>query len=263
MGAAASVAKSENALRIGIIGASRVAEYALINAAKHNSNVSVVAVASRSLEKANEYARKHHILSAYGSYEELLQDRNVDAVYVSLPNSHHAQWSEKALISGKHVLCEKPLTSNFREAEHLQQVAAENDRILYEAVHSLHHPALSRFKTAIGEIGGLTELRVELGVFWMAKYFASEMKMDDIRMQFELSGGAFMDMGTYAVHFVRFLTGEEPQVVSAQAELANAQVDRTMRVELTIGTARCHIIVDFNSKKLLGMKIDATGEKGK
>lgn len=228
-------------LRIGILGASRVGKYALLAPAKASSDVRIVAVASRDLTRAQAYATAHGIPRALGSYDGLLESDEVDAIYVGLPNSLHCEWSIKGLAAGKHVLCEKPFASNAREASAMLAAAERSGRLLMEAHHSAFHPAYRHIRDIVrsGAVGRI--VRVEV------KFLCRVPATDALRFQFALGGGAGMDVGCYAVHLARFVTGEEPLVRSANATLVQPNVDGRMDAVLDFpsgveATLACSIV---------------------
>ena len=120
-------------IRIGTLGAAKITPWALIRPARTNDAVEVVAVAARSAIRARKFAKRHRIPHVFESYEDLIQSDSIDAIYNPLPNSHHAYWSIQAMEAGKHVLCEKPIASNSKEAQTMQNVAQNHNRVLMEA----------------------------------------------------------------------------------------------------------------------------------
>src|SRR5882757_10829594 len=213
-------------VRIGILGAARIAPLALINPARGNTEVVVAAVAARDLSRAQAFASKHGIARVHNSYAALIADPDLDAVYHPLPNGLHGRWTRAALTAGKHVLCEKPFTANAAEAREIAELAAKSDRVVMEAFHYRYHPLTLRIEQIIasGELGKLQ--RVETAMCVPLPIFS------DIRYNYALAGGAMMDAGCYAVHMARVFGGATPEVVSAQAKLRDPQVDRAMTVEL-------------------------------
>src|SRR3954471_6805528 len=213
-------------LRLGILGAARIAPAALIRPARRVADARVVAVAARDRDKAARFAAKHDIATVHGSYEALLADANIDAVYNPLPNALHGKWTRAALAAGKHVLCEKPFTANADEAAEVAAVAASSGRVVMEAFHYRYHPLAARVRELLDAraIGRITHVET-----WMC--FPLPM-FSDIRYNHALAGGALMDAGCYAVHLARFLGGEEPEVVSAAAKLRSPDVDRAMHAEV-------------------------------
>jgi predicted dehydrogenase len=216
-------------LRIGILGAAPIAVRAVIRPARRQPNVEVAAVAARDPARARRYAARQRIPSIHRSYAALLEDPAIDAVYIALPNSLHAEWSIRALRAGKHVLCEKPLAANAREAEQMARVAADSGRVLAEAFHYRYHPLAARLKAILdsGEIGQIQRIETEFSV--------PLIRPRSIQFRYDLGGGATMDVGCYAINLLRFLASAEPQVVHAQARLLRPQVDRLMTAEFRFG----------------------------
>jgi len=199
---------------------------ALIRPARHTARVSVTAVAARDRGRAEKFARKHRIEKVHEDYASLLADPAIDAVYNPLPNNLHAEWTLRALDAGKHVLCEKPFTSNALEAERVHRAAEQSDRIVMEAFHYRYHPLAQRLRdlVASGELGKPRFIET-----WMCIPLPLP---GDIRYRLDLAGGATMDTGCYAIHLARTIAGEEPIVVSARAKLASERVDRAMEADV-------------------------------
>jgi predicted dehydrogenase len=244
-------------LRIGVLGAARIAPLALINPAKQNSEVVVAAVAARDAARADAFAAKHDIPRVHESYEALIADPDLDAVYNPLPNGLHGRWTRAALAAGKHVLCEKPFTANAAEAREIADLAAQSDRVVMEAFHYRYHPLALRVEEIIasGELGKLE--RVEAALCFPLPKFS------DIRYNYSLAGGATMDAGCYAVHMVRTFGGETPEVVSAQAKLRDPQVDRAMTAELRFGGGHTgRVRCSMWSSRLLEISAHVVGDRG-
>ena len=244
-------------MQIGVLGAARIAPPALIKPAKANADVVVAAVAARDVSRAQAFAAKHHIARVHDSYDALLADPNLDAIYNPLPNGLHGKWTRAALAAGKHVLCEKPFTANAAEAREIAELAAQSDRVVMEAFHYRYHPMALRIEEIIasGELGKLK--RVEAALCFPLPKFS------DIRYNFSLAGGATMDAGCYAVHMVRTFGGSTPEVVSAQAKLRDPQVDRAMTAEVRFaeghtGRIRCSMW----SSHLLEFSAHVVGDQG-
>ena len=136
-------------MQIGVLGAARIAPRALIKPAKANPDVVVAAVAARDVSRARAFAAKHGIARVHDSYEALLADPHLDAIYNPLPNGLHGKWTRAALAAGKHVLCEKPFTANAAEAREIAGVAAQSDRVVMEAFHYRYHPMALRIEEII------------------------------------------------------------------------------------------------------------------
>jgi predicted dehydrogenase len=213
-------------VRIGILGAARIAPSAVIKPARNSGEAEIGAVAARDRSRADAFAAKHGIPKVHDSYAALIADPDLDAIYNPLPNGLHAEWTIAALEAGKHVLCEKPFTANTKEAEAVAAVAARTGLVVMEAFHYRYHPLAQRMRDIVesGELG--TIQRIETALCFPLPKFC------DIRYQYDLAGGATMDVGTYTVHMARLLGCEEPEVVSAEAKLRTPNVDRAMRAEL-------------------------------
>ncbi|TME73058.1 MAG: Gfo/Idh/MocA family oxidoreductase [Chloroflexi bacterium] len=190
----------------------------VIPAAHASSKVELVAVASRDQMRADRYAKTWEIQRAYGSYDALLADPEVEAVYISLPNSLHCEWAIKALEAGKHVLCEKPLSRRASEVEAAFDAADRTGRLLSEAFMYRHNPQTKRAKQLVDE-GAIGELRLIRAVFSYPLY-----DEDNIRLRTDLDGGALMDVGCYAVSGSR-LFGGEPERVYGEAWLGPSGTD--------------------------------------
>lgn len=213
-------------LRIGTLGAAKITPMALIRPARKTDGVSITAVAARDRSRAESFARRHGIEKIHTDYDSLLADPDVDAIYNPLPNGLHAEWTLRALEAGKHVLCEKPFTSNAVEALKVHEAAEASDKIVMEAFHYRYHPLAQRLRdlVASGELGAPRFIET-----WMCIPLPFP---NDIRYRLDLAGGATMDTGCYAIHLARTIAGEEPEVVSATAKLASEGVDRAMTIEV-------------------------------
>jgi predicted dehydrogenase len=245
-------------LRIGILGAARIAPTALVKPASANADVEIAAVAARSADRAQAFADRHGIPRVHASYEELLADPDINAVYNPLPNGLHGRWTRAALEAGKHVLCEKPFTANAAEAQEIADLAAASDRVVMEAFHYRYHPLALRVEeiVASGELGELR--RVETALCFPLPKFS------DIRYNYDLAGGATMDAGCYAVHMARtFGGGETPEVVSASAKLRDSRVDRAMTAELRYPSGHTgRVQCSMWSSALLKISAKVTGSRG-
>lgn len=210
--------------RIGLLGASGIAPQALIAPSRRRDDVTLAAVASRS--DASEYAQRHGIDHVYASYQALIEDAEIDLVYIALPPSEHARWSIAAVEAGKDVLCEKPLAMNAAEASEVVAAATRCGHRVIEAFHDYYHPLF----TWIQEFVSSGELGVPLTV---TAEFAGTNVYDptSIRHAPELGGGALMDMGCYPVHWVRTLFGE-PTITGATAQLNPLGADFSMDAQM-------------------------------
>jgi len=215
-------------VRFGILGVARIATGGLIVPARSVPEVEVVAVASRSAEKARGFAQQHGVPRWVDGYQSLLADPEVDAVYIPLPNHLHKEWVLRALDMGKHVLCEKPLTCNAEEARELMAKASQSNRIVAEGLHLQYLPFVAKARAIVqsGELGKMEHLEAHLMIPW------APMAKDDFRLDPARGGGAGIDVGCYGVNMLRRIAGEEPTVVAARCGLARPQVDRWMKAKL-------------------------------
>ncbi|MBV9412377.1 MAG: Gfo/Idh/MocA family oxidoreductase [Acidimicrobiia bacterium] len=244
-------------MRIGCLGAARIAPAALTKPAKGNAEVEVTAIAARDVSRARAFADKHSIPVVHDSYDALLADPDVDAVYNPLPNGLHGLWTIRALDAGKHVLCEKPFTANTAEAELVAAAADRTGLVVMEAFHWRYHPLAARILEIIdsGELGPIKHIET-----WMCFPL---YKRDDIRWQRDLAGGALMDAGCYAVHMLRTFAGAEPEVVSAAAKERSPGVDRVMRADMRFADGRTgRINTSMWGTTLLRIAAHVEGERG-
>ena len=198
-----------DAVKWGIISTADI-NRKVIPGAHASPKVDLVGVASRDQQRAEEYAKQWDIPRAYGSYEALLADPEIEAVYISLPNTMHCEWSIKSVEAGKHVLCEKPLSRHPNEVEEAFDAADKAGRLLSEAFMYRHNPQTKRVKQLVDE-GAIGELRVVRSVFSYSLY-----DEDNIRLRTDVEGGALMDVGCYNVSGSR-LVGGEPEHVLGEA----------------------------------------------
>ena len=241
-------------LRIGILGAARIAPIALIRPARDIAEASVTALAARDPERAREFARRNGVPQVHDSYEALLADPEIDAIYNPLPNGLHGRWTIAALKAGKHVLCEKPFTANAEEAEEVAAVARASGLVTMEAFHYRYHALTTRMLEIIasGELGPVRHIEASLCM--------PLLKRNDIRWDLGLAGGALMDVGSYTVHLVRTLGGAEPVVRSATAKLFRPGVDRLLQAQLEFADGRtATITASMLSSRLLGASARVIG----
>jgi predicted dehydrogenase len=250
-------------LRIGTLGAARITPGALIKPARRVPEVTVAAVAARDRDRARRFAARHGIAVVHDSYEALIADPAIDAIYNPLPNSLHAPWTLRAIEAGKHVLCEKPFASNEAEAAQVAAAAKAAGLVVMEAFHYRYHPLARRMSQVAsgpdgqtaGELGRLTHIEASL-CFPLPRF-------SDIRYRFDLAGGATMDAGCYAINCLRLLGPGEPSVVSARAKLRGAAVDRAMVADFRFpGGATGRIRASLWSSQLIRVGARAVGEKG-
>ncbi|RJK97989.1 Gfo/Idh/MocA family protein [Vallicoccus soli] len=219
-------------LRIGVLGAARIAPRALV-APAHETGARLVAVAARDRSRAEAFAAEHGFERVVGSYEEVLADPEVELVYVPLANGLHGPWNLRAVRAGKHVLSEKPFASDAVEAEEVVAAARGAGVRVVEGFHYAHHPLVRRVLELVGsgEIGALRHVEAHVDIPAPAD--------DDPRWSLELAGGAFMDLGCYALHVVRLLAaaaGGAPRVVAATARERDGHpgVDERLAVDLEL-----------------------------
>jgi len=204
-------------VRWGILSTAHINRKLLAGAAR-SSEVEVVAVGSRDLARARAFADEHGIPAAYGSYEELLADPAVEAIYNPLPNTLHCEWSIRALEAGKHVLCEKPMSSSIAEVEQAFAVAERTGLHLTEAFMYRHHPQAERLAALVAE-GAIGALRVIRSTFSYGLFDES-----NIRLRTDVDGGSLMDVGCYCVSGSRLLAGE-PEAVFGRAFIGPTGTD--------------------------------------
>jgi predicted dehydrogenase len=249
---------ADGPLRFGILGAARIAPMALVRPARRVPEATVVAVAARDPERARRFAARHGIPRVHASYEALLADPEIEAIYNPLPNALHARWTIRALEAGKHVLCEKPIAASVAEAEEMAAAAERSGRVLVEAFHYRYHPLFARMRGILdgGEIGEVRHLEAHM-------CFPLPMP-GDIRYSAELAGGALMDAGCYTVHLLRHLAGAEPDVVSARAWWTRGGVDRAMEASLRFpGGRTARLTTSLFSAWLLRVQAKAEGSAGR
>lgn len=237
----------------GIISTARIGLDKVIPAMQKGKYSVINAISSRDFERAKKAAKELDIPKAYGSYEELLADNEIDAVYISLPNHLHVEWTIKSLQAGKHVLCEKPITLNYKDAQYLQETAKKYpDLKLMEAFMYRHHPQWQKIKELIkaGEIG---ELKSTNAVFTY-----HNVNPADIRNQADIGGGALLDIGCYCISVSRFLFEDEPKRISGTIEYdPKMKIDRlvsgVLKFENGTSTFTCSTQINFYAKvEILG-----------
>jgi predicted dehydrogenase len=244
-------------LRIGTLGAARVTPSALLKPARQIPEVTVAAVAARDPDRARRFAAKHRIRRVHDSYQDLIDDPAIDAVYNPLPNSLHAEWTLRAIAAGKHVLCEKPFAANADEAHKVAAAAAASGLVVMEAFHYRYHPLARRMLDVVqgGEIGPLRYLEASL-CFPLPRF-------SDIRYSYDLGGGATMDAGCYAINWLRMIGPGEPEVLSARAKLHGPDVDRAMAASFRFtGGVLGRMTASLWSGQVLRLDAKAVGDQG-
>jgi D-xylose 1-dehydrogenase (NADP+, D-xylono-1,5-lactone-forming) len=237
----------------GVLGAARINQL-LLDGAALAEGASVIAIAARDRDRAQAQADAHGIAKVHGSYDELLADPHIDAVYIPLPNALHVDWSVRALQAGKHVLCEKPLARSEGAARRAFTAAREADRLLMEAFMWRHTPQTARLRELLDEqvVGRLRMVRATFG-------FSLERE-GDVRLSRELEGGALMDVGCYCVSAARLVAGE-PVHVRAEQIVGGDGVDvrlvATMRFPDDVLA-----VIDCALDAPLGHRLTIVGEQG-
>lgn len=209
-------------LNWGILSTAKIARGALLPAIHRSTTGRVVAVASRDLTRARDFAEGNAVPRALGSYEALLEDPEVEAIYVPLPNSMHREWTLRAVEAGKHVLCEKPLAVSAAECREMDDAARRHGVTLMEAFMYRFHPRTQRVLEMVrdGVIGSVHAIHSSFSFRLRAR--------DNIRLLPELGGGALMDVGCYCVNVIRTLAGREPTRVVAWAQIGTSGVDEQL-----------------------------------
>jgi len=248
-------------MRIGVLGAARIAPAALMKPARVVDDVEVAAVAARDRGRAQAFATRYGVPAVHDSYASLLADPSLDAVYIPLPNGLHEQWTLAALKAGKHVLVEKPFSSNAAQAREVAAVASQTGLVVMEAFHYRYHPLAKRMAEIVhgGELGAI--LRVETAMCFPLPRFS------DIRYNYSLAGGALMDAGCYAVHALRLLAPGDPEVTAARALTMrrDGRIDRAMTAQFKFpgeNGATGEIRASMWSSDLLRVRARAVGERG-
>ncbi len=243
-------------LRFGVLSTARIGIEKVIPGMRQGELTSVVAIASRDLTKARKAAEALHIPTAYGSYEELLADPNIDAIYNPLPNHLHVLWTRKAAEAGKHVLCEKPLGMNVAEARTLLEVRARTGVKICEAFMIRSFSQWLRVRQLLDE-GRIGELRAVNAHF---SYFNTDP--EDIRSRMETGGGSVYDIGCYCIQASRYAFGQEPlRVVAAIDRDPRMGIDRLASAILDFGSR--HTIFTCGTQLIPYQRIHLLGTRGR
>ena len=208
-----------NKIKWGVLGTAGIAKGQTIPGMKEADNCELYAIAGRNLEKAKAFQEEFGFEKAYGSYEELLQDENVEAVYIPLPNTMHYEWTVKALNAKKHVLCEKPLAPSEEIAKEMIQAAKENGVFLMEAFAYLHSPFTKAIKEEIVNkiIGDV--------VYMESTFITSDYDLSNIRVRRETLGGCLYDLGCYNTTQILWMLEEEPERIKAISDFSPQGID--------------------------------------
>lgn len=228
---------SNRILRWGLLSTAHI-NRSVIAPLRMSPRNQLVAVASRDQAKADEYARKWEIPAAYGSYESMLADPNIDVIYNSLPNSLHAEWTIKAAQAGKHVLCEKPIAVTTAEVDAMADAAQKSGVYVTEAFMYRHHPQTLKAKELV-DSGVIGKLRMVKGAFTF-----NIAREDDIRLNRELVGGSIWDVGCYPVSYVRYIVGSEPTDVFGWQVTSQSGVDEVFTGQMRFAN---DVLAQFDS----------------
>lgn len=236
-------------LRWGILSSARISR-ALIPAFRKSKANQLVAVSSRSEEKASALARKWHLQRWYGSYEALIEDPDIDAIYNPLPNHMHAEWTIKAAQAGKHVLCEKPFALSLQEVDAVVEAARQHRVVVTEAFMYRHHPQTLRVKQLIDE-GAIGHLRSLTGVF---SFTLDEP--DSFHLDPSMGGGSIWDVGCYPISYARTMVGQEPESASAFQITGPSGVDMMITGDMHFpGKVIAHVYSSFTTPHRMSFEI--------
>ena len=215
-------------IRLGLVAASRIAVTAVIEPLGEVDGVELAAVGARDLSRARDAADRWGAPLAYGSYAELIESAEVDAVYIGTPAALHREWAIAAIEAGKHVLCEKPFAANADDARLIADAARASDVVVMEAFHWRYHPYAQQIRDVIesGVLGRIDRIDAAFDIP------DGRIARDDIRWDLPLGGGATMDLGCYPIQWVRWAAGSDPDVVSAEAVCPVEGVDGSLGAEL-------------------------------
>lgn len=224
-----------NKIKWGVLGTAYIFERDTARGMKLARNCEMTAIAGRTLEKAEAFKEKYGFQRAYGSYEELLRDTEIEAVYIALPNTLHYEWTIKALKHGKHVLCEKPLAPTAEQAKEMFQTARQNQVLLMEAFAYQHSPYIKEIQKLIQD-GIIGDVR-----YAEAALITSDYDHSNIRMRKETFGGSTYDIGVYSLSFLQRMLGMAPEKIQAASILSQEGIDTYTTAVMEYGSGvRAH-----------------------
>ena len=244
---------TQEPVRWGVLSTAKINDRFLAGA-QAAAGAQILAVASRDGERARAYAQEREIPRAYGSYDELLGDDDVQALYIPLPNALHVPWTLRGLQAGKHVLCEKPISRRRADAQRVVDLAVERELRVSEAFMYRHNPQIARLSALVHE-GAIGELRAV-----RAHFSFNLTDADNVRLSAELDGGALMDVGCYCLSATRLLAGE-PELVSALAVMSGEGIDMRFVASLRMpGGVLAHFDCGFDFA--FRHELEAVGARG-
>lgn len=242
-------------IKWGILGTANIARERMIPAMLKANNTQVLAIASRNGDRANEFAKQFNIPRAYGSYDELLKDKDIDAVYIPLPNHLHTEWTIKVANAKKHILCEKPAALNEKEVLEMIMTCKENNVLFMEAFAFRCHPKWLWLREVLdsGYIGDIKNVQ--------ARFAITIDNNHDIRLNPEMGGGSLYDLGSYCINSIRYIMNDEPLDVIAIPQLSETGVDLSIGVLMKFSKHRiaqfdCSFEGEYNQS------IEITGSQG-
>lgn len=232
----------------GVLGTAGIAKGCTIPGMQQAENCRLYAIAGRSLEKAEAFQAEFGFEKAYGSYDALLSDPEIEAVYIPLPNEMHYDWALKAMKAGKHVLCEKPLAPTVSQIRQMFQVAEENGVFLMEAFAYLHSPLMAAVKQEI-DLGSIGDI-----LYMESAFITSDYDVRNIRMRKETFGGATYDLGCYNTSQILWMLQQEPETVQAVADFSNLGVDMCTTALMTFpsgarATMQCAMVLETDADR--------------
>jgi predicted dehydrogenase len=251
----ASPPQGGDVIRIGVLGAASILNLALVDPASRIDGVEIAAIASRDRDRAAAVAAEQRIARVHDSYEALLADDSIDAVYIPLPSSLHADWMIAAVEAGKHVLCEKPFTGNAAAAQRVLECTGSSGKVVMEAYHTAHHPLFDDVHSilASGELGALESIRSSLTI--------PVPRDRPLLRSYELGGGALLDVGYYPLRIVRDLFGKIENVHATHADIFG-QIDEHVAVDATVGGVPVSIEWSIEPDATPSAELTVIGDRG-
>jgi xylose dehydrogenase (NAD/NADP) len=242
-------------LRWGLLGTARINQ-AVIDPLRSSKSSQLMAVASRNRNTAQHYAYSNSIPRSFENYETLINDDEIDVIYISLPNSLHCAWSIMAMEAGKHVLCEKPLTTSTKDADKIIEVAKRTGMVIAEAFMYRHHPQTLYVKKMVNE-GVLGKIQLIRGSFCY-----TNTRHNNIRLDPELGGGSLWDVGCYPISYARFITSEEPSEVYGNQIKGPTGIDLLFAGQLSFPSG---VVAQFDCSFISPHKacMEITGDRGR